>query len=102
MTGVGLLLSCAALPRLLAALGPLRLMGAGLLATAGVLVLFPAFESVAAWFVLRIALGFCLNATFVVGEAWLNAIAGQETRGRMLGLYCTVNAGGCSGLRSSR
>ena len=97
MTGVGMLLSCALLPRLLCLAGARRLMLAGLIGSAGTMLAFPLFDSLAVWFVLRVMLAFSLNMSFVVAEAWMNSIAADA---RVMGLFTTVNAAGF-GLGSS-
>jgi MFS family permease len=60
---------------------------AGLLGAAVVLGGFAATDDLAAWFVLRFALGFCVNAIYVFGEAWLNAAVTDRVRGRVAGVY---------------
>lgn len=100
MTGVGMLLSCALLPRLLCLAGARRLMLAGLIGSAGTMLAFPLFDSLAVWFVLRVMLAFSLNMSFVVAEAWMNSIAADAARGRVMGLFTTVNVAGF-GLGSS-
>ena len=60
---------------------------AGLLGAAVMLAGFAATDDLAAWFVLRFALGFCVNAIYVFGEAWLNAATADPVRGRVSGVY---------------
>ena len=60
---------------------------AGLLGAAVMLAGFAATDDLAAWFVLRFALGFCVNAIYVFGEAWLNAATADTVRGRVSGVY---------------
>lgn len=94
MAGAGLVASCCALPLLLRRCGTLALMVVGLAASAVTLLLFGATGDLVAWFALRFLLGFSLNAVFVLGEAWLNAVASDAVRGRMMGLCTTANAAG--------
>jgi MFS family permease len=47
-----------------------------------------------AWFVLRLILGACLAGLFVVSEAWINHLADDRSRGRVLGIYSSVLAAG--------
>ena len=94
MAGAGLVASCCALPLLLRRCGALALMIGGLVASAVTLLLFAATDDLVAWFALRLLLGFSLNAVFVLGEAWLNAVASDAGRGRMMGLCTTANAAG--------
>ena len=48
---------------------------------------FAATNDLAAWFILRFALGFCINAIYVFGEAWLHAATADTVRGRVSGVY---------------
>src|SRR3546814_15916533 len=58
------------------------------------LVAFPYTDPEVTWLVLRIVLGACLNVIFVVSEAWLNSVTAERIRGRVIGAYATVMAGG--------
>lgn len=50
---------------------------------------FHYFQSLTAWFALRIVLHFALTALFVLSEYWINASAPPERRGLVLGIYST-------------
>ena len=39
------------------------------------------------WFVMRMGTGLCYAALFIVTESWLNAIATNNTRGRLFSIY---------------
>lgn len=39
------------------------------------------------WSVLRLVTGFCLAGLYVVSESWLNELATNKTRGRLLSMY---------------
>ncbi|MCI2398888.1 MFS transporter [Aliiroseovarius subalbicans] len=47
-----------------------------------------------AWAVMRIASGLCVAGCYTVIEAWMNARATNETRGRVMGSYRIVDLGG--------
>ncbi|WP_299472428.1 MFS transporter [uncultured Roseibium sp.] len=66
----------------------------GLLGAAILLGGFAATDNLAAWFFLRFALGFCVNAIYVYGEAWLNAATADAVRGRISGVYSAGMATG--------
>ena len=53
-----------------------------------------AFDSVAMWFALRILLGVVGSAIFASGEAWINLLAGDAGRGRIIGLYAGALSAG--------
>lgn len=49
------------------------------------------------WSLVRLAAGFCMAGLYVVAESWLNDLATNETRGRVLGRYMIVSVGGLGG-----
>lgn len=82
------------LPPWLSRHGPARLM---LLATLASVVLFlclPLFQSYGAWLALRFALGAAGSVMWVSGEAWLNQVSEEHTRGRVVALYSTAVTAG--------
>ncbi|NIA68590.1 MFS transporter [Pelagibius litoralis] len=94
MTGVGLVLSTFFLPRMIRLLGGFRIVVISLLLCAGGMLLFPLTDPEVHWFPLRIIVGACLNAIFVVSEAWLNTVTAERIRGRVIGVYATMMAAG--------
>ncbi len=52
------------------------------------------FDGLAAWFALRLLLGIAGSSLFTAGEAWINLLAGDEHRGRVVGFYVAALAGG--------
>lgn len=65
------------------------LCAAALLAAAS-LMAFYYFNSIAAWFFLRITLHGAITASFVLSEFWINSAAPEKKRGLVLGVYATV------------
>lgn len=53
-----------------------------------------ALDSIAAWFVLRAALGVVGSSIFTTGEAWINLLAGDAGRGRIIGIYAGALSAG--------
>ncbi len=51
------------------------------------IMLITIFDSVALWFVCRFVMGVAGTVLFVVSETWINEIAEDRTRGRILALY---------------
>jgi len=92
MTPLGILLSWPWLPTWARRVGPKRFALACMVTTAALLLLFAAIDSLAAWFVLRLALGVVLNGTIVVSETWINQLAEDHVRGRTIATYTTVVA----------
>jgi len=54
-----------------------------------VVLLVKASGGIAAWFALRMLLGVIGSSIFTASEAWINLLAGDRTRGRVIGLYAT-------------
>jgi MFS family permease len=46
------------------------------------------------WAALRLLTGFCMAGQYVVAESWLNDLATNETRGRLLAVYMVVTSAG--------
>lgn len=60
----------------------------------GLFLAMKVFDSIAAWFVLRAALGVVGSAIFTTSEAWINQLAGDLGRGRIIGLYAAALSAG--------
>jgi len=52
------------------------------------------FPSLGAWFLLRVGLGLAGSSIFAATEAWINMLASDAGRGRIIGLYAASLAGG--------
>ncbi|WP_029003556.1 MFS transporter [Azorhizobium doebereinerae] len=87
MHAVGVLITAVLLPRLVARLGPRRLILASLAASAAVLVAFSQVSAIWLWFVLRVLLGMSAEALFVLSETWINALSTEDTRARSMAIY---------------
>lgn len=46
------------------------------------------------WFLMRFATGVCMAGLYVVAESWINDLATNATRGRLLALYMVTSMGG--------
>lgn len=82
------------LPRLIAALGTLRSMYIAIGITAAATLLFPVLPDLWIWFLLRFVIGLASAVHWVVTEAWVNMVATDRNRGRIMGVYATVLAAG--------
>ncbi|RKR03080.1 MFS transporter [Maricaulis maris] len=81
-------------PRLLSLVPGRVLIVVSLLCAGALHALFPVFETVPAWFVLRFVMGSFMTVVFVVSETWINQIATPMRRATILGVYGTVLSGG--------
>ena len=79
--------------KLLSEVGHIRTF-AGLASTASSIVLFQGlWVNPVAWGVCRLVFGFCVAALYVVAESWLNDVATNENRGRLLSSYMVLAVG---------
>lgn len=71
-----------------------NLIAVSLVAAAALHALFPIFENVPAWFVIRFVMGCFMTVVFVTSETWINQIATPHRRATILGIYGTALSGG--------
>jgi len=79
--------------RIVQRVGHIRAFSAFASLISGIAILHAFAVSVPFWIALRFATGFCLAGLYLVTEAWLNAIATNETRGRILSIYMITSYG---------
>ena len=82
------------IPRLIAGLGMRRFLLVCIAADLTLFLLLPLFDNLFAWFVIRFVMGGTVAGLFVAGETWINEIADEVSRGRTMGIYAMVVAGG--------
>ncbi|GBL20629.1 hypothetical protein EMGBS4_06890 [Acidimicrobiaceae bacterium] len=51
------------------------------------------FDSPLTWIIMRSSTGFCFAGLYVVAESWLNGLAANHFRGRLLAIYNAVTIG---------
>jgi MFS family permease len=82
------------LPRYMSKIGPAILMLGAIFVSLVAFLMLAFFPSMLAWFVLRFTIGAAGSALWVCGEAWINQIAEDSTRGRVVAVYSmAVSAG---------
>jgi MFS family permease len=81
-------------PRVVRAVGARRSMLLAIALACAVLLLFPTFPNVYAWFPLRFLLGAAIGVLFIVSEAAINRLAEERRRGLVIGIYSAVLAAG--------
>lgn len=93
-TYIGVIVGPLVAPRFVRALGIrdflLACFALDILATA----LLKVFPGIGAWFVLRMVLGLLGSSIFTTSEAWINLLASDAGRGRVIGVYATALAAG--------
>lgn len=90
MYALGVLAAAPFLPRLFRQLGFGKLAKCALAVAGALLTCFPFAPVLWLWFPLRAALGSASETLFVVSESWLNQLANEASRGRMLAIYVTA------------
>jgi MFS family permease len=81
-------------PRILARLGLLKGIIGSIALTAALILLFPATGDYFAWCVIRLVIG-CIGVVhWIASETWLNMLARDASRSRVMGVYATVMAAG--------
>ncbi len=93
-TFFGVILGPLLTPRAVRALGMRRLLLSCLAIDIALFLLIKLIDGIGAWFVLRMALGIVGSSIFTTTEAWINMLAGDAGRGRILGLYIAALSGG--------
>lgn len=90
MPALAVLLAGPFLARWIAWLGGRTAMLTGLGIGSAAFLLMPFVPDLGVWFVLRFLMGFALALPWVVGETWINAVAWESTRARIVGIYSAV------------
>ena len=80
--------------RLMRQFGPAKPILASILLTAVIYVLLPTFPNLYAWFGLRFLMGMGGGVLWMAGEAWINQVAEDHNRGRMVGIYSMATGAG--------
>ena len=90
MTPLGLMLAAPAVLPMARRTGSWQLALLCIGVTAGTLVLLRLSDELRLWFLLRFVLGAAIGILSALSEAWINALATEATRGRIIGLYASV------------
>ena len=94
---VGFLFGTAVAERFLAAVGHIRVFAALASTASSAAILHAVWVNPVSWAMLRLVFGLCLAGLYVVVESWLNDMATNADRGRILGGYMVVMMGGLAG-----
>ncbi len=77
-------------PRMIRRVGHVRVFAAMGSIVSAMFILYAAIPYVFAWGLMRLVVGFCFSALYVVAESWLNDSATNKTRGQLLSIYVIV------------
>ena len=62
-------------------------------ATAILILAYKQFDSLAAWFLIRLLQGMTISTLFVLSEAWIVGSAGDKNRGKIVAIYASILSG---------
>jgi MFS family permease len=93
---VGIILVAPFLPKYMSRQGPAILMLGAILVSLVAFLLLPLFTGIVSWFVLRFVIGIAGGVLWVCGDTWVNAVASERVRGRIVAMYGVAVAGGFS------
>lgn len=88
-----ILVSTPFIPRLVAKIGIRRFISVCIGLEFVLFLLLPLFDNLVAWFVIRAIMGASGSGLFVASETWINAVAQERTRGRVLAIYGMIISG---------
>ena len=80
--------------RLISQVGHIRVFAALASSASGAALLHSLFISPLSWGLMRFVTGMCMAGLYVVAESWLNDMATNATRGRLLSMYMVATMGG--------
>ncbi len=93
MPALSTLLVSPLIPGLVARFGIKRLLYGCIFGDLAFFLALPIFDDLLAWFVIRFLMGATISGLFIVSETWINQIATEATRGRVMALYNSALAG---------
>jgi MFS family permease len=90
MMPIGILLISPVIPVLAARYGARNVAIVAALATAMAILSYKAFDTLSAWFLIRLVQGMTIATLFVLSEAWIVGSAGDHNRGKIVAIYASV------------
>ena len=84
-------------PRIVQQVGHVRVFAALATMASACVLLHAVFLGAVHWSLLRLLSGFCFAGLYVVTESWLNDVATNETRGKLLSVYMVLSYLGVAG-----
>jgi len=93
MAGLGLMVGAPLIPWLTTKVSPRLIAWVSFASSILSILGFGLTDSLVAWFALRFLLGMSVTTLFVVSETWLNELAPDHVRGRIVAIYTSSVAG---------
>ena len=93
MMPLGILLISPAIPYATRRFGARNVAITAAIVTALAILAYKVFDTLSAWFVIRLVQGMTISVLFVLSEAWIVGSAGDANRGKIVAIYATVLSG---------
>ena len=93
MMPLGILLISPVIPYATRRFGARNVAIAAAVVTAIAILAYKAFDTLSAWFVIRLVQGMTISVLFVLSEAWIVESAGDANRGKVVAIYASVLSG---------
>ncbi len=90
MMPIGILLFSPVIPVVSKRFGSRNVAIVAALLTSIFVIAFKVFDTLEAWFVIRLLEGMSVSILFVLSEAWIVGYAGSEHRGKIVAIYASV------------
>ncbi len=90
MMPIGILLFSSVIPVAARRFGARRVAITAALVTALVMLGYKAFDTLPAWFLIRLLHGMSISTLFVLSEAWIVGSAGDMNRGKIVAIYSSI------------
>ena len=90
MMPIGILLFASLIPVSTKHFGARNVAIAAAIATAIIIPAYKLFDSLEAWFILRLFQGMSISVLFVLSETWIVKFAGDNQRGRIVAIYGSI------------
>jgi MFS family permease len=90
MMPIGILIFAPMIPIASKRFGSRQVAIVAAIVTAILILAYKAFDTLEAWFVIRLLQGMSMSTLFVLSEAWIVGFAGSEHRGKIVAIYASV------------
>jgi MFS family permease len=93
MMPIGILLFSSVIPIAAKRFGARNVAITAAIVTALLILSYKVFDTLAAWFLIRLLQGMTISTLFVLSEAWIVGSAGDQNRGKIVAIYASVLSG---------
>jgi MFS family permease len=90
MMPLGILLFSVVIPKVTKRFGGRNVAIGAALVTALTILAYKQFDTLSAWFLIRLVQGMSISVLFVLSEAWIVGFSGDQHRGKIVAIYGTI------------